>query len=398
MVKILIGIYGLYVFVKILLEIKEVFFIKNEFEKGAVLLNPRDFEISAIYAINKHTINIFNALISLFLVVFWLSGGLFIVNFLLYKSHSLISELEILGVFFAVNYLLTLPINIWEKHIDKKFGFNVAPWKLFFMDELKKIALFLVFGGVFFTGLIYFIDNFKHWWIWGFLFTFFVVILINVLYPFFAAFFNKFEPLKDEELKKDIESLMNKVGFKSNGIYVMDASKRDTRLNAYFAGLGKSKRVVLFDTLLKKLNKEEILAVLGHELGHFKHKDILKNIAVVGIMLFILFFIFGNLPNSLFKELMIPKTGANVIILALLFSDLIFFIMQPFVNFISRHNEFAADEMGAKLVDKKALASALKKLVSENKHFPKVSKIYSIFYYSHPPILERLEKLENDKE
>ena len=395
MVNILIAFYGLYVFIKILLEIKEVFFIKNEFEKGPILLNSKNFEISALYAINKHTIEIFNALVSLFLVVFWVSGGLFITNFLYYKPDSIISELEILAIFFAVNYILTLPINIWEKHIDKKFGFNVAPWKLFFIDEIKKIVLFVVLSGAFFVAMIYFIENFKNWWIIGFLFTFFVVVLINVLYPFFAAFFNKFEPLKDEGLKRDIENLMSKVGFKSNGIYVMDASKRDTRLNAYFAGLGKSKRVVLFDTLLKKLDKNEILAVLGHELGHFKHKDILKNIAVVGVMLFVLFFVFGNLPDKLFKELMIPKTGANIIILALLFSDLIFFILQPFVNLISRHNEFAADEMGAELMDKKALASALKKLVSENKHFPKVSKIYSFIYYSHPPILERLEKLEN---
>ncbi len=397
MVNFLIALFGIYVFIKILLEIREVFYIKKVFEKGPVLLKPKDFEIAALYAINKHTINIFNALISMFLVVFWLSGGLFIINFWLYKPGSIISELEILGVFFVVNYIMTLPIHIWEKHIDKKFGFNVAPWKLFFIDEIKKIILFIILGGIFFAGLIYFIDNFKNWWLWGFLFTFLVVILINILYPIFAALFNKFEPLKDEELKNNIEDLMNKVGFKSNGIFVMDASKRDTRLNAYFAGLGKSKRVVLFDTLLKKLNKEEILAVLGHELGHFKHKDILKNIAVVGIVLFVLFYIFGHLPDKLFKELMIPKIGANIIILALLYSEVIFFIFQPLINLISRHNEFAADEMGAELVNKKALASALKKLVSENKYFPKVSKLYSFIYYSHPPILERLEKLE-DKE
>ena len=399
MVNLLIGVFGIYIFIKILLEIKEVFFIKNEFEKGAVLLNPQDFEISALYAINKHTLNIFNALVSLFLVVFWLSGGLFIINFLLYKPDSLLSELEILFVFFAINYILTLPIAIWEKHIDKKFGFNVSSWKQFIIDEFKKIVLFTVFGGAFFAGLIYVIDNFKNWWLIGFILSFIVIILINVLYPFFAAWFNKFEPLEDKELKSDIENLMAKVGFRSSGIFVMDASRRDTRLNAYFAGLGKSKRVVLFDTLLKKLNKDEILAVLGHELGHFKHKDILKNIAVVGIMLFVLFFIFGHLPDKLFKELMIPKNGANIIILALLFSEVVFFIMQPFVNLISRHNEFAADEMGAELVDENALYNALVKLVNENKHFPKVSKIYSIFYYSHPPILERLEKLKpNNKE
>ncbi|WP_456471107.1 M48 family metallopeptidase [Caminibacter sp.] len=393
MANVLIALYGIYVFAKILLEIKEVLFIKNEFYKGPVLLNFEDFKTAAIYSIYKHTIEIFNSLISLFLVVFWLSGGLFIVNYLLYDG-TLVSELYILLAFFTINYLLTLPIHIWEKHIDKKFGFNVAPWKIFFVDELKKIILFLVFGGAFFAGLIYFIENFEYWWLIGFLFTFGVVVLINILYPFFASWFNKFEPLKNDKLKESIEEMMEKVGFKSSGIYVMDASKRDTRLNAYFAGFGKTKRVVLFDTLLNKLNDKEILAVLGHELGHFKHKDLLKNISVLGIVLFIIFFIFGHLSDSLFEALKIPKNGVNIIILALLFSDMIIFLMQPVVNLISRHNEFEADKMGAELVSKKDLTSALKKLVKENKYFPKVSKLYSFIYYSHPPILERLEKLK----
>jgi len=397
MVNYLIALYGLYVFFKIFIEIKEVMFIKNEFAKGPVFMGLEEYKNSALYAINKHTINIFNELVSMFLVVFWLSGGLFIVNFFFYRDGSIISQLEILFVFFAVNYILTLPIHIWEKHIDKKFGFNVAPWSLFLVDEIKKIVLFVVLGGAFFAGLIYFMQHFQNWWLIGFVFTFFVVVLINLLYPFIASMFNKFTPLEDDELKNSIESMMEKVGFKANGIFVMDASKRDTRLNAYFAGLGKTKRVVLFDTLLKKLSKNEILAVLGHELGHFKHKDILKNIAVVGVMLFVLFFVFGHLPDSLFKELHIPKSPVNIIILALLFSDMLFFLMQPFVNAISRHNEFEADKMGSELVSKKDLASALKKLVNENRHFPRVSKLYSFLYYSHPPILERLEKLEEKK-
>jgi len=394
MVNFLIGLYGFYVFLKILLEIKEVFFIKNEFEKGPVLLNLEDFKTAAIYSIYRHTIEIFNSLISLFLVVLWLSGALFILNYLFY-DNTIVGELKTVGVFFLINYILTLPIHIWEKYIDKKFGFNVASWKVFVVDEIKRILIFIIFGGAFFAGLIYFIDNFKNWWIIGFIFTFLVVILINILYPFFAAWFNKFEELRDEELKNSIEKMMSEVGFKAKGVYVMDASKRDTRLNAYFAGLGKSKRVVLFDTLLRKLNKNEVLAVLGHELGHFKHKDILKNIAIVGLMLFLVFFIFGNLPDNLFMKLGIPKNGANIIILTLLFSDMLFFILQPLINMISRHNEFAADEMGSVLVSKKDLASALRKLVKANKHFPKVSKIYAIFYYSHPPILERLERLES---
>ncbi|WP_457565122.1 M48 family metallopeptidase [Caminibacter sp.] len=395
MANVLIAVYGVYVFIKILIEIKEVIFIKDEFKKGPVLMDFESFKTAAIYSIYKHTIEIFNSLISLFLVVFWLSGGLFIINFLLYKG-TLISELEILFVFFAINYLLTLPIHIWEKHIDKKFGFNVAPWKMFFIDEIKKIVLFLILGGAFFAALIYFIEHFKNWWLIGFVFSFVVIILVNILYPFFAAMFNKFEPLEDKELKSAIEGMMEKVGFKSSGIFVMDASKRDTRLNAYFAGLGKSKRVVLFDTLLKKLNKDEILAVLGHELGHFKHKDILKNIAVTGVVLFIVFFIFGHLPDKLFKDLGVPKSGVNIVILMLLFMDMIIFILQPVINVISRHNEFAADDFGGSLVDRKVLARALRKLVIENKHFPKVSKLYSKIYYTHPPILERIERLENE--
>jgi len=395
LINILIVLFGIYTFFKLLLEINEVFFIKKEFEKGPILFNYNDFKIAATYSITKHTLNIFNYLISLFITVFWLSGGLFIINFLFYKTGEMIQELEILLLFFSINYLFSLPLKIWEKIVDKKFGFNTASWKVFIIDEIKKIILFLILASVFFSGLIYFIEHFKNWWIIGFIFTFIIIVLINLLYPIFASIFNKFEPLKDEDLKNDIEKLMSQVGFKSSGIYVMDQSRRDTRLNAYFAGLGKTKRVVLFDTLLKKLNKYEILAVLGHELGHFKHKDILKNITVVGLILFILFAIFGNLPDSLFKELMIPKNGANIIILALIFSEVIFFIFQPLVNIISRNNEFKADEESVKLTDNKALISALKKLVNENKHFPYVSKIYSIIYYSHPPILERLEKLES---
>jgi len=394
LINILVAIYGIYIFIKIVLEIKEVIFIKNEFEKGPVLMSLEEYKDAALYSVNKHTLEIFSALISMFLVIFWLSGGLFIINFLLYKG-DLLSELLILFSFFAINYILRFPILIWEKNVDKKFGFNVASWRDVFIDEVKKVAIFVIFGGAFFTFLIYFIENYKNWWIIGFVFSFVVVILINLLYPYFAKLFNKFTLLEDEELKSAIEEMLKKVGFKSSGIYVMDASKRDTRLNAYFAGFGKTKRVVLFDTLLKKLNKNEILAVLGHELGHFKHKDIFKNIAIVGGMLFILFFIFGNLPDELFKELMISKNGVNIIILAILFSDVLFFVLQPFINLVSRSNEFRADEMGSNLVSKKDLANALKKLVSENKHFPKVSKLYSFIYYSHPPILERLEKLKD---
>ena len=148
----------------------------------------------------------------------------------------------------------------------------------------------MVFGSLVIWFLIWVIKVSALWWLWGFLGIFTLVILINVIYPtFIAPLFNKFSPLDEGELKDSIVSLMGKAGLVSSGIFTVDASKRDKRLNAYFGGLGKSKRVVLYDTLVEKLNKNELLAVLGHELGHFAHKDIFKNIGLMGVMLFVVF-------------------------------------------------------------------------------------------------------------
>ena len=159
---------------------------------------------------------------------------------------------------------------------------------LFVKDTIKTGILFLVFGSLVVAGISFIINSFQSWWIWGFAFIFAVIILINMLYPVIRdKMFDKFEKLKDKELEAKIENLLDKVGFKSSGVFSVDASKRDNRLNAYFGGLGSTKRVVLFDTLVEKLTHNELLAVLGHELGHFKNGDILKNIGIMGLVMFI---------------------------------------------------------------------------------------------------------------
>ena len=199
--------------------------------------------------------------------------------------------------------------------------------------------------------------------------------------------------MEEGELKSSIEDMMSRVGLKSDGIFIMDASKRDNRLNAYFGGLGKSKRVVLFDTLLEKLTNRELLAVLGHELGHFTHKDIWKNIIMMGILLFLAFFILGNLPDELFFDMGVePKAGVTIAMMMLLL-PLISFIFTPIMSFVSRHNEYRADEFGAKMGGERNLVSALIKLVDENKSFPKSHPLFIFFYYTHPPVLERLKEL-----
>jgi STE24 endopeptidase len=182
-------------------------------------------------------------------------------------------------------------------------------------------------------------------------------------------------------------------------VFVSDASKRDARLNAYFGGLGKSKRVVLFDTLIEKLTTKELLAVLGHELGHFAHGDIYKNIALVGGMLFVMFAIFGNLPESVYLGFGVPQEPYVTMILFLLFMPVLGFIMMPIMGIVSRHNEYEADKMGSELGGAAGaieLANALQKLVSENKSFPLSHPVYIFFHYTHPPVIERLKELGVD--
>jgi len=381
-------IFTIYIAFRVGLDIYESFYIKQELEKEAVLMDKKEYIEAGLYAVYQKIIDIFDAFSSLFIVALLLFGGLWAINYY-DNSNSILT----IFAYFTIVYFFSLPINIYKKIIDTRFGFNKASWKLFVIDEIKKIVLFIVFGGIIFYGLIYFIENFDNWWIIGFVFVFIVIVIINILLPFFMSMFNKFTPLEDDDLKHSIEEMMDKVGFKSSGIFVMDASKRDGRLNAFFGGFGSTKRVVLFDTLVDKLSKNEILAVLGHELGHFKHKDIIKNIVMIGIMMFGLFFIIGHLPDSLFEEMRITKTAGNILVIGFIISEVYFYILSPIMNLISRHNEFEADKMGASLGGNDYLKSALIKLVNENKAFPKASKLYSLMYHSHPSVLERIEKL-----
>jgi STE24 endopeptidase len=215
-----------------------------------------------------------------------------------------------------------------------------------------------------------------------------------MLYPVFRAkMFDKFSPLEDKVLEEKINKLLDSVGFKSSGVFSVDASKRDNRLNAYFGGLGSTKRVVLFDTLIQKLTHNELLAVLGHELGHFKNGDILKNIAMMGVIIFSFFAIFGNLNDELFLQMHLNKEAYSIILVILMFSPIISFFLMPLMSAMSRHNEYAADEFGSNMASSEDLVNALLKLANENKSFPLSHPLFIFFHYSHPPLVERLKEL-----
>lgn len=364
-------------------------------KKPAIILSASNYIKAAHYKVATQKVTLVSTLYDFLLFFLWVNFGLAYLEMHLHVKDEMVYSVLFIMVFIAVNYVLTLPFDIYQTFgLDKKFGFSTINVKTFILDQFKAALMFVVFGGGFFWAMVFIITAFENWWFYGFVFSFVVILGINLIYPIFIVpLFNKLTPLEDEHLKDSIESLLSKAGLKSSGVFSLDASKRDNRLNAYFGGLGRAKRVVLFDTLIAKLTQSELLAVLGHELGHFKHKDILKNIATSGVMLFIMFGLFGNLPETLFQELHVNKGAHITMVLFLLLSPLVSFVLMPLFGLLSRYNEYRADEYGSACESKEALCSALVKLADENKSFPFSHPLTIILYFTHPPLVERLKKL-----
>ncbi|RUM65137.1 MAG: M48 family peptidase [Sulfurimonas sp.] len=401
MLMIIICTYTLYVFITMYASIMQIGFIDQAKYKDAVLLNSTDFIKAGNYAIAKEKINLASAFADYLFFIAWMGIGVKFLQENIFFENEVFLNIAVVMSFVIINSILSLPFTYYEKFVlDNEFGFNKSTLGLWIKDTLISFVMTLVFGSLVIWVIYMIIYNFILWWLWSFLFIFSVVILINMLYPAFrATFFDKLTPLQDEDLDDKIKELMDKTGFVSSGVFVSDASKRDARLNAYFGGFGKAKRVVLFDTLIEKLTTKELLAVLGHELGHFAHGDIYKNIGLVGVMLFVMFGLFGNLPETLYMEMGLSPEPYVLMILLMLFMPVLGFVMMPIMGIVSRHNEYAADKMGSELGGEAGaveLANALQKLVTENKSFPLSHPIYIFFHYTHPPVLERLKELGVD--
>ena len=401
MLMTIVGIYSLYILISIYTSVMQIGFISKAKNKQAVLLNQEDFLKAGNYSIAKEKMSILSSFIDYLFFIAWIDFGISYLSSNIFFENAAVLNIAIVMGFVVINSILSLPFTYYEKFVlDTKFGFNKSSFGPWLKDTVMSFVMTLVFGSLVVWGIYEIIVNFTLWWLWSFLFIFLVIILINMLYPAFRAmFFDKLTPLQDEKLDSEIKSLMDKTGFVSSGVFVSDASKRDARLNAYFGGFGKAKRVVLFDTLIEKLTTRELLAVLGHELGHFAHGDIYKNIALVGAMLFAMFAIFGNLPQALYLELGISQEPYLIMILLMLFMPILGFVMMPIMGIVSRHNEYEADKMGSELAGiggEIELANALKKLVTENKSFPLSHPLYIFFHYTHPPVLERLKELGVD--
>ena len=397
MLETIIILYSVYTFMKIYISIMQIGYINEEKRKTPVLMPADKYLTAGNYAVAKEKLGIVTTFVDYLLFIWWVFAGFAWLNNFIQVDDPILQAVVFLFGFIIVNFIVGLPFELYQKFkIDEAFGFNKMTAKMYVVDTIKSSLLFVVIGGAIFALLAWIIGNYASWWLWGFVAMFTVAVLANVLMPTFMALFNKFTPIEEGELKTEIDKLMSQAGLKNDGIFVMDASKRDSRLNAFFGGLGKSKRVVLFDTLIEKLNVDELKAVLGHELGHYTHGDIWKNIGLMGLLLFIAFYLFGHLPDALFTQMgVVPEAGVKIAMLMLLL-PLLSFVFTPFMSAVSRHNEYAADEFGSVMGGKENLVSALMKLVTENKSFPKSHPLVIFFYYTHPPVLERLKELGFD--
>jgi STE24 endopeptidase len=390
--------YCFYFLVNIYTYFMQIDYIKKAKEQDAVILTPSKYHTAGNYAVESGRLSMASGFYDFVLFFLWIGFGLQFLDGVTGSFTGWQKAVIFIDLFIIINWILGLPFDLYKTFkLDKKYEFSNMTPALFIKDTLKSGVLFLLFGSLVIAGLALIIENFPSWWIWGFAFIFSVIILINMLYPVIRdKMFDKFSKLEDKELESKIEKLLEQVGFKSSGVFSVDASKRDNRLNAYFGGLGSTKRVVLFDTLVEKLTHNELLAVLGHELGHFKNGDILKNIGIMGFVMFVFFAIFGNLPEDLFLGLHLQNEPYAIIVLFLMFSPILSFFLMPLISAISRHNEYAADEFGSDLQSKEDLVSALLKLANENKSFPLSHPLYIFFFYSHPPLVERLKELGYD--
>ncbi|MDP2819978.1 MAG: M48 family metallopeptidase [Polaromonas sp.] len=337
-----------------------------------------------------------------------LLGGIDALNQMLASSGlgahgSLVPQLALLAVFGLVSGLLDLPFTLYSTfRIEERFGFNKMTFKLWLGDLLKSTLVGVLVGLPIVALILWLMGSTgSGWWLWAWGAWTVFNLLILVLYPtVIAPLFNKFQPLEDETLKVRVTALMQRCGFAAKGLFVMDGSKRSAHANAYFTGFGASKRVVFYDTLLKQLNPEEVDAVLAHELGHFKHKHIIKRIVSMFAMSLAGFALLGWLSTQVWfytglgvRPNMSGGNDALALLLFLLVVPVFSFFISPIFALFSRKHEFEADAYAIAQTDGKDLQSALLKLYQDNASTLTPDPLFVKFYYSHPPASERLARL-----
>jgi STE24 endopeptidase len=314
-------------------------------------------------------------------------------------DNPIVLALVFFGILGIASDIVSLPFQLYGTFvIEEKYGFNKTTIATFIMDKLKGYALGALFGGGLLTALLHLIDSIgPQFWIWFALVASAFILFMNMFYTsLIVPMFNTLTPLKDGELKAAIEEFSRKINFPITNIFVIDGSKRSKKANAFFSGIGKKKKIVLYDTLIANHTTEELVAVLAHEVGHYKKKHIIWGYVLSVVQIVFTLFVLAqivfneNLSHALGGQ--VQAIHLNLLAFTILFSP-ISAVTGLFMNLYSRKNEFEADAYARETFNGKALADALKKLSVDNLSNLYPHPAYVFFHYSHPPLLKRLERI-----
>ena len=377
-------------------------------EEASALMEPQSFKGSVEYALVRGRFGLLSSTLSnLLLLSAILSGALGTLEgfFTRLEVGAILQGILTFASFSLILQLLSLPLSLYSQFvIEERFGFNRMTVRLFFLDALKGLLLSLALAVPLLAALFWLMDAAGSlWWLWAFGVLAAFQLALIVLYPaVIAPWFNRFTPLEDSPLREKILGLAERLRFGIKGIFVMDGSKRSVHSNAYFSGLGTAKRIVLFDTLLRNLGEDQILAVLAHEIGHEKKHHLEKSLSVslAGTLAGLWLASLALKSAALFQAFgFLSPSAAAALILISFYSGPFTFFLKPLFSFWSRRHEYEADRFSAQaLQDSGALREALIRLNRENLSTLAPHPWYSFFHYSHPALLERLRALEHGLE
>ena len=371
-------------------------------------------DVSDVYEINeylksqtyKRTNHNFSKITSLFSLIttllFFFFNGFFIVDQIArgFSNNIIIITLIFFGIIIVGSDIISIPFSLYKTFIiEEKFGFNKVTKKIFFLDKIKGLLMTIILGGSILSIITWFYEfTGNYFWIYSWLLISSFSVFLNMFYSkLIVPLFNKQTILEEGDLKNDIIKYVNSVGFKAHDIYVLNGSKRSTKANAYFSGFGNQKRITLYDTLINDLENDEIVAVLAHEVGHYKRKHILYNltlsIILTGFALFVLSLFIKTPVLSLALGVSLPSFHIGLIAFGILYSP-VSQILGIFMNYMSRKFEYQADNYAKNTFSASPLISSLKKLSKNSLSNLTPHYLYVFFHFSHPTLLERIKNLK----
>lgn len=363
-----------------------------------------DHRRAADYTVAKVQLSIVDIFVdAMLLLALTLGRGIDMIdhNLIAILGTGYLHDLALFGSVGLIGFVIALPLNLYRTfRTEAEFGFNKLTWRLWFVDLLKAGLLTLVIGAPLLLAVLWLMQVMgAAWWFYVWLFWLGFNLLVLVFYPtLIAPLFNTFSPLDDTVLKQRIEALLARCGFSSSGLFVMDGSKRSAHGNAYFTGFGRAKRIVFFDTLLEKLTPQEIEGVLAHELGHYHHRHVLKRIALLAVVSFVLLWGLGQVIDQpwFYDGLKVGAGGtAKGLLLFSLVLPVFLFPLAPLASALSRRDEYEADAYAAKQTAAADLVSALVKLYRDNAATLTPDPLHSLFHDSHPPASQRIAHLRS---